>query len=63
MERWESETVLEEPWNNVASFSATERGSSQDWGIVRETEETASLGYLGPEEELHGETRIEKAEI
>jgi hypothetical protein len=63
MERWEGETVLEQPWNNVASFSAMERGSSQDWGIAGEIEETESLGYLGPEEEPHGGTRIEKAEI
>jgi hypothetical protein len=63
MERWEGETVLEQPWNNVASFSAMERGSSQDWGIVGEVEETASLGYLGPEEEPHSRTRIDKAEI
>jgi hypothetical protein len=63
MERWEGETVLEQPWNNVASFLAMERGSPQDWGIVGETEETASLGYLEPEEEPHGGTGVEKAEI
>lgn len=63
MERWEGETVLEQPWNNVASFTAMERGGSQDWGIVGEIEDTASLGYLGPEEGPHGGAGIEKAEI